>query len=524
MKSLTFAATIIVVLFVLRPVFAEVGSGRRASNTHSSEARASHPATATPGLAETPDKQSAPVNTGLKTSPTEIPYLGTRETLDYEHFGTVAIYRKTPHPPNVVLFVSGDGGWEKSPLVMAKELQEMNTLVVGISIKNYIPYLHTAHGRCTFPAADLEQLSKYVQITLDYPEYIPPILIGYSSGATLVYAALSEAPPNTFVGAISLGFCPDIQIRKPFCRGESLKYILKPGTKGMYFLPDKTLESPWTALQGTVDQVCDPNATEDYAKQIPKAKVILLPRVGHGFAVEKNYLPQFKEAYLDMTKVKTAAVGSANAPKTGSANVNGLPIVQIPSAKESSSSDLFAVILSGDGGWASLDREIGNELVKSGLPVVGFNTLQYFWKKRTPEESSQDLQRVLVHFLQDWKKQKVLIIGYSLGADVLPFMINRLPEDLQSKIQLIALLGPAKKAEFEFHLTDWVGSFGSAGEPTVPEIKKLKQKSICIYGDNEKDSACPGAQTKLTKIIAWRGGHHFDGDYQTLTKSILQEL
>lgn len=522
MKSLRFLVTIIVVLLISSLVFAEVGSEKRASNT--SKARAAHPTPATPGL-KTPETSDAPAprNTGLKTSPTEIPDLGTRETLDYEHFGTVAIYRKTPHPPNVVLYVSGDGGWEKSPLVMAKELQEMNTLVVGINIKNYIPYLRAAHGRCTFPAADLEQLSKYVQMTLDYPEYIPPILIGYSSGATLVYAALSEAPPNTFVGAISFGFCPDIQIRKPFCRGESLQYILKPGTKGMYFLPDKTLESPWTALQGTVDQVCDPNSTEDYAKQIPKAKVILLPRVGHGFAVEKNYLSQFKEAYLEMTKVKTAAVGSANAPKTGSANVSGLPIVQIPSDKASSSNDLFAVILSGDGGWASLDRQIGNELVKSGVPVVGFNTLQYFWKKRTPEESSQDLQRLLVHFLQDWKKQKVLIIGYSLGADVLPFMINRLPEDLQSKIQLLALLGPAKKAEFEFHLTDWVG-FGSSGEPTVPEIKKLKPKSLCIYGDNEKDSACPDVQTKLTKVIPWRGGHHFDGDYQMLAKSILQEL
>ncbi|HEY7161745.1 MAG TPA: AcvB/VirJ family lysyl-phosphatidylglycerol hydrolase, partial [Acidobacteriota bacterium] len=108
--------------------------------------------------------------------------------------------------------------------------------------------------------------------------------------------------------------------------------------------------------------------------------------------------------------------------------------------------------------------------------------------------------------------------------DVLPFMINRLPADLQEKIQLLALLGPARRAEFEFHLTDWVGSFGDDGEPVVPEIKKLKPKSLCIYGDNEKDSACPGAQNKLTKIIAWRGGHHFDGDYQSLAKSILQEL
>jgi type IV secretory pathway VirJ component len=250
----------------------------------------------------------------------------------------------------------------------------------------------------------------------------------------------------------------------------------------------------------------------------------LLPRVGHGFKVEKNWLPQFKEAYLEISKVKTAAIASTAPAKSAAANLNGLPIVQLPSATPSSSTDIFAVILSGDGGWASLDRQIGNELAKNGIPVVGFNTLQYFWKKRTPEESAQDLQRLLLHFLQEWKKQKVLIIGYSLGADVLPFMINRLPAELQEKIQLLALLGPARKAQFEFHLTDWVGNFGDDGEPTVPEIKKLKPKSLCFYGDNEKDSACPDVQTKLTKVIALRGGHHFNGDYQTLAKSILHEL
>ncbi len=516
MKLVWIAISMIVISAMSRPGLAEEGSGRRASNA--TETRVSHPAPADPDLGTT---------SALKTAPKEIPELGTRETLDFKHFGTVVIYRKTPHPPHVALFISGDGGWDKSVVVMSKELREMNTLVVGVNMQNYFPYLRTAHGRCTFPAADLEQLSKFIQKTLDYPEYVPPVVIGYSSGATIAYVALAQASPNTFAGAISIGFCPDIELRKPFCRGESLQPILKPHTKGMYLLPDKTLESPWIVLQGTVDQVCDANSTEDYAKQIPKSKVILLPRVGHGFAVEKNWMVQFKEAYQQLAQVKTAAVAAPEEPSSKnspSAKVDGLPIVQVLSAKPSSSSDMFAVILSGDGGWASLDRQIGNELAKSGVPVVGFNTLQYFWKKRTPEESSQDLQRVLVHFLQDWKKQKVIIIGYSLGADVLPFMINRLPSDLQSKIQLLALLGPSTKADFEFHLSDWVGSFGDDGELTVPEIKKLKLKSLCFYGDNEKDSACPHVQTKLAKIIPLRGGHHFNGDYEMLAKSILQEL
>jgi type IV secretory pathway VirJ component len=116
MKLLKFTFTIIVILLISRPVFAEVVSGKRASTS-------------------------------------EV----TPETLKYEHFGTVAIYRNAPHPAHVVLFVSGDGGWDKAMPVMAKELMDRNTLVVGIDIKNYMPYLRAAHGRCTFPAGDLEE-------------------------------------------------------------------------------------------------------------------------------------------------------------------------------------------------------------------------------------------------------------------------------------------------------------------------------------------------------------------------------
>ena len=48
------------------------------------------------------------------------------------------------------------------------------------------------------------------------------VLVGYSSGASLAYAAIAAAPPETFAGAISLGFCPDIEIRVEPCRTRGL--------------------------------------------------------------------------------------------------------------------------------------------------------------------------------------------------------------------------------------------------------------------------------------------------------------
>src|SRR6266849_3667469 len=118
-----------------------------------------------------------------------------------------------------------------------------------------------------------------------------------------------------------------------------------------------------------------------------------------------------------------------------------LPLVEVPAT--SGASDTLVVFVSGDGGWAKIDKSISKILADNGMPVVGLNALQYFWTKRTPDGAARDLQSILEKYLATWKKERVLFVGYSRGADVLPFMINRLPPELRSKTRLVALLGPS---------------------------------------------------------------------------------
>ena len=125
-----------------------------------------------------------------------------------------------------------------------------------------------------------------------------------------------------------------------------------------------------------------------------------------------------------------------------------------------------------------------------GVPVVGLNSLRYYWMPKTPEQASSDLNRILRHYGALWKREKVVTIGYSFGADVLPFAVNRLPREVQARIEVIALLGPSPRAEFEFHLTDWIGNFQrSDARPVRPEIEKLRGKHIlCFYGTSSCSS------------------------------------
>jgi type IV secretory pathway VirJ component len=116
-------------------------------------------------------------------------------------------------------------------------------------------------------------------------------------------------------------------------------------------------------------------------------------------------------------------------------------------------------------------------------------------------------------------------VGYSRGAEALPFMTSRLPPDLKERVRLVALLGAARSTTFEFHLTDWLGrgERGSARASTGPEIEKLRGlRVLCVYGTDEKDSVCPSLPAGLTTSTPVQGGHHFGGDYRDLAARILR--
>jgi type IV secretory pathway VirJ component len=442
----------------------------------------------------------------------------SEEVLSFGRFGKVTVYRESQPPSQVVLFFSGDGGWNKGVIDMAKALASLDAVVVGVDITHYFRELRISSGKCSYPAADFEILSKFIQKKLDFSNYVPPVLVGYSSGATLAYATLVQAPPNTFRGAISLGFCPDLPLTKPFCRGYGLEW--KPGPRGVgySFLPASKLQTPWIAFQGTIDQVCNATAVESYAKQVREGSIVLLPKVGHGFAVQRNWMPQFRRAFKNLVERQETDRSSF------ADELKDLPLIEV--LPKDPSGNLMAVILSGDGGWAGIDRDLGNTLAHQGVPVVGVNSLQYFWRQRTPDGSARDLERILRHYLDTWKKEKAILIGYSLGADVLPFMVNRLPHTILTRIQGVALLGPSEAADFEFHLTDWLGVHSAKKVyPVLPEVEKLKGvKILCLYGEEERDSLCKTLDTDLGKIIPLKGGHHFAGDYEAIADTILKDL
>ena len=215
-----------------------------------------------------------------------------------------------------------------------------------------------------------------------------------------------------------------------------------------------------------------------------------------------------------MIAVLLIAAAAAVAPK--------LPLIEVPAIQ--GASDTLVVFVSGDGGWAAIDKAISKSLAANGMPVVGLNALQYFWTKRTPDTASRDLQAIVRQYLVKWNKTRVVFIGYSRGADVLPAMIARLPEETKARSRLIALLGPSPKVQFEFHMADWLHD-SSAGDAVEPEINKLStHRILCLWGEDDKDSLCPYIGGANVDKVMLKGSHHFDGNYERLAAIIVDHL
>jgi dienelactone hydrolase len=216
-------------------------------------------------------------------------------------FGEVAIYRPKGDSRGLVLFASGDGGWNLGVTEMAHQAAALGYWVAGFSTPQYLKALDDGNGECSDADGTLARLGANLARVLELPLDTRPLIIGYSSGATVAYTTLAADAGKRFDGGISLGFCPDLLIHKPFCRGEgglTAHWQKHPPT--WVFDKVDTVRARWRILQGEGDEVCDPKFAGEFAAGQRDSKAIMLPKVGHGFGVPKNWMPQYQQSLHDL--------------------------------------------------------------------------------------------------------------------------------------------------------------------------------------------------------------------------------
>lgn len=385
----------------------------------------------------------------------------------------------------IFLFSAADG-WNVALDGDAQALAADGNAVVGVDLPQYLRGLAASDDGCHYLLSEIEDLSKRVQRELGFADYRSPVLAGVGAGGTLAYAALAQAPAATVAGTVSIDAAPALGTRVPLCPGA-------PSTPadggGFAYGPAARLPGWWVASKAGLADALRALATPAPSEGPPATQLL-------------------------------AALRGVLGGERGAAALADLPLVELPATQPG---ELMAVIYSGDGGWRDIDKQIGEVLAAEGVPVVGVDSLRYFWRARTPEQIGADLARILAVYSARWQRPRVMLVGYSFGAGILPFAHNRLPADQRARVVQLSLLGVEPRAAFEFSVGGWLGDEPPPGSPEVlPELQRIPAALLqCVMGEDEPHSLCRDPALAGVEIIRTSGGHHFDGDYQALARKLL---
>lgn len=210
-------------------------------------------------------------------------------------------------------------------------------------------------------------------------------------------------------------------------------------------------------------------------------------------------------------------------PVAGAPDVSDLPLVEVRSPKEGRR---LAVVLTGDGGWAWRDKGLAKAFSDAGVSVVGLNSPEYFSKRRTADETAAAVARIIEHYRAAWGRPETLLVGYSRGADIVPFVAGRLPPSAREGLALVAMIGPGTFAEFQFHLIDLFRSVHRSDAVSTESAVRATGGAcpmLCIEGVDEKDSVCPRLlDLPWVRRVVLPGGHGFDNDFKNIARIILE--
>ncbi|UMY18121.1 virulence factor family protein [Methylobacterium organophilum] len=389
-------------------------------------------------------------------------------------------------PTGLAILISDRDGIGAREKAVEAALRHRGLIVMSLDLGRVKQGLAKEAGACVNPYSDIEELSKEAQRELGAQRYFHPVVIGLGEGGTMARAIAGQTLAATLAGVVALDPAPVLAMPRPAC-GPSA-----PAEGGFAYPRAEHLQAPLTVIA---------------AETAPAGPTV--PGAGP-FAPEQH--PEAEAGQRQAQAIDAVAAMAAQDSGTDS-----LPLVDLPA---SGTPKALAVFFSGDGGWRTIDKVIGEQLAQDGIHVVGVDALRYFWADRSPQTVAADTTAI-VRQADPSGRLPVIVLGFSFGADVFPFSWPHLPDALRKRVSLIGLLGPGRSTGFSVSVKGFLG-MGGAHE-VVPQIAGLPpQKVLCVYGSEEKAPACTDPSLAGVAKVRLEGGHHFDGDYAAIARRLIE--
>src|SRR4030095_290626 len=173
----------------------------------------------------------------------------------------------------------------------------------------------------------------------------------------------------------------ELRLRKRLCETNSLHIVPLGKDSSRSLLVRDKLDAQWIVFQSPTQRACRPAVTQKFVSEAPGTEiqpVSMDPKSGNWEAALSVAVQR-----LDPPPKKRAAALPAD--------LAGLPIVEVPTQHAGST---LAIFVSGDGGWAGIDKAVAASLVEKGIAVVGVDSLRDFWEERTPQSAAARGERL----------------------------------------------------------------------------------------------------------------------------------
>ncbi len=422
-------------------------------------------------------------------------------------FGDITLLKPSGTAKQVIIFLSDLGGISADEQKIGTALTLTDNLVALIDTSVYIQNLNADTSSCISIGGEFVRLSQMIQKEAALSKYLKPVLGGTGAGGTLAYIAANQAEKES-LGVLSFGFCPVLKLNKQLCEDPDLTFTFNTQDQQLTLVKAADFDKPWFIFSNPAEPSCPAYDVQLFINSAATALFIDQP-----LNTDTLQLSQNLQKFFDHLQVSEQLEASDLSDS----------LIELPSTDRQG--DDFVILLSGDGGWANIDKQIGDYLAEAGVHVLGFNSLKYFWSAKSPEQAAADLDWIIDRYLKLWHRKQVVLIGFSLGADVLPAIYNRLNASSQQAVSNIVLLNPALKADLEVHISDWFVDNPDDGLDILPEVDRITKPGIlCIYGSEEKaGTVCTLSKNKKMSKFELPGSHHFDGDYARVAKIILSK-
>lgn len=184
------------------------------------------------------------------------------------------------------------------------------------------------------------------------------------------------------------------------------------------------------------------------------------------------------------------------------------PTVPITAIAPAAAGDRLVFVITGEGGRTPFETALANELAAAGNGVLVLDAKAYLATARTPDEAAREADAAIRRYAAEWKRPHLVIVGHSRGADIAPFVANRLATDLRQQLDAVVMLDPAGRATFALGLRDVVSKKPRPTDsPVMPELERLRgTRVICAYARQEPAAFCPRVDSTLVRVVMRDGG------------------